>query len=282
MESANFYPDLDRPFLGKGFCVAGSGLQADEGMGSDLGDAYEHSIDLSSYIEPSSSAGPGIELYSDELLAELFAKSGEHGGAAAKAQASAYDYLYPLPSLQVLPALQAQHQLFAGCVPQVTDSRLESVHHHQHHHQQQQQQQHHQQHQQQQQQQHHAVASESRAWMKREPGEVHGACLSKQRQQQQQQQSSKSQKNCKKLLDKGSDEYRLRRERNNIAVRKSRDKAKRRSLETSSRAMELSNENDQLRRRIDELVRELGTLRALITRLPDSALPPSVVGGRES
>uniref|UniRef100_S4RH21 CCAAT enhancer binding protein alpha n=1 Tax=Petromyzon marinus TaxID=7757 RepID=S4RH21_PETMA len=214
----------------------------------------EHSIDLSSYIEPSSSAGPGIELYSDELLAELFAKSGEHGGAAAKAQASAYDYLYPLPSLQVLPALQAQHQLFAGCVPQVTDSRLESD----------------------------AVASESRAWMKREPGEVHGACLSKQRQQQQQQQSSKSQKNCKKLLDKGSDEYRLRRERNNIAVRKSRDKAKRRSLETSSRAMELSNENDQLRRRIDELVRELGTLRALITRLPDSALPPSVVGGRES
>lgn len=41
--------------------------------------------------------------------------------------------------------------------------------------------------------------------------------------------------NCKKNVDKGSDEYKRRRERNNIAVRKSREKAKARSRETEER-----------------------------------------------
>lgn len=40
---------------------------------------------------------------------------------------------------------------------------------------------------------------------------------------------------CKKNLDKSSDEYRRRRERNNIAVRKSREKAKARTRETEER-----------------------------------------------
>lgn len=40
---------------------------------------------------------------------------------------------------------------------------------------------------------------------------------------------------CKKNVDKGSDEYKRRRERNNIAVRKSREKAKARSRETEER-----------------------------------------------
>lgn len=40
---------------------------------------------------------------------------------------------------------------------------------------------------------------------------------------------------CKKNLDKGSDEYKRRRERNNIAVRKSREKAKARTRETEER-----------------------------------------------
>uniref|UniRef100_A0A8C5R1J7 CCAAT enhancer binding protein beta n=1 Tax=Leptobrachium leishanense TaxID=445787 RepID=A0A8C5R1J7_9ANUR len=74
---------------------------------------------------------------------------------------------------------------------------------------------------------------------------------------------------CKKTLDKHSDEYRLRRERNNIAVRKSRDKAKIRNMETQHKVLELSAENDRLQRKVDQLSRELTTLRNLFKQLPE-------------
>uniref|UniRef100_A0A8C4NJD9 BZIP domain-containing protein n=1 Tax=Eptatretus burgeri TaxID=7764 RepID=A0A8C4NJD9_EPTBU len=84
--------------------------------------------------------------------------------------------------------------------------------------------------------------------------------------------SKKSGKSGRKaLLDKSSEEYRLRRERNNIAVRKSRDKAKRRSVETQHRVLELTTENSRLRRRIEGLVRELGALRALFAHGAEGA-----------
>ncbi|XP_010183911.1 PREDICTED: CCAAT/enhancer-binding protein alpha-like, partial [Mesitornis unicolor] len=41
----------------------------------------------------------------------------------------------------------------------------------------------------------------------------------------------------KKTVDKNSNEYRVRRERNNIAVRKSRDKAKQRNVETQQKGL---------------------------------------------
>ena len=47
--------------------------------------------------------------------------------------------------------------------------------------------------------------------------------------------SGKIMPGCKKNVDKSSDEYKRRRERNNIAVRKSREKAKMRSRETEER-----------------------------------------------
>ncbi|XP_062068605.1 CCAAT/enhancer-binding protein epsilon-like [Lepus europaeus] len=56
---------------------------------------------------------------------------------------------------------------------------------------------------------------------------------------------------------KDSLEYRLRRERNNIAVRKSRDKAKRRILEIQ----QYMAENEQLRSRVRQLTQELDILR---------------------
>uniref|UniRef100_A0AAQ4RDY5 BZIP domain-containing protein n=1 Tax=Gasterosteus aculeatus aculeatus TaxID=481459 RepID=A0AAQ4RDY5_GASAC len=59
----------------------------------------------------------------------------------------------------------------------------------------------------------------------------------------------------KKNVDKGSPEYRLRRERNNVAVRKSRDKAKMRNMETQHKVVELSSDNDRLRRRVEHLTR---------------------------
>ncbi|XP_073326448.1 CCAAT/enhancer-binding protein beta [Pagrus major] len=69
----------------------------------------------------------------------------------------------------------------------------------------------------------------------------------------------------KKRLDKDSDEYKVRRERNNLAVRKSRDKAKMRNLETQHKVLELAAENDRLQKRVEQLSRELATLRNLLS-----------------
>ncbi|KAK9515059.1 hypothetical protein VZT92_025730 [Zoarces viviparus] len=70
---------------------------------------------------------------------------------------------------------------------------------------------------------------------------------------------------AKKRLDKDSDEYRVRRERNNLAVRKSRDKAKVRNMETQHKVLELAAENDRLQKRVEQLSRELSTLRNLLS-----------------
>ncbi|XP_005930687.1 CCAAT/enhancer-binding protein beta [Haplochromis burtoni] len=70
---------------------------------------------------------------------------------------------------------------------------------------------------------------------------------------------------AKKRLDKDSEEYRVRRERNNLAVRKSRDKAKMRNLETQHKVLELAAENDRLQKRVEQLSRELTTLRNLLS-----------------
>ncbi|XP_059368688.1 CCAAT/enhancer-binding protein alpha-like [Carassius carassius] len=75
----------------------------------------------------------------------------------------------------------------------------------------------------------------------------------------------------KKQIDKNSSEYRLRRERNNIAVRKSRDKAKIRNVETQQKVFELSADNDRLRKRVEHLTRELDTLRGIFRQLPDGS-----------
>ncbi|XP_067108452.1 CCAAT/enhancer-binding protein delta [Osmerus mordax] len=65
----------------------------------------------------------------------------------------------------------------------------------------------------------------------------------------------------KKSVDRYSHEYRQRRERNNIAVRKSRDKAKQRNLDVQQNMIELGAENDRLHKTIEQLTRELTGLR---------------------
>ncbi|XP_051920177.1 CCAAT/enhancer-binding protein alpha [Hippocampus zosterae] len=79
---------------------------------------------------------------------------------------------------------------------------------------------------------------------------------------------------AKKRVDKSSPEYRLRRERNNVAVRKSRDKAKMRNMETQQKVLELSSDNERLRRRVDHLSRELDALRGVFGQQPPP-LPPA-------
>lgn len=83
---------------------------------------------------------------------------------------------------------------------------------------------------------------------------------------------------AKKRVDKSSPEYRLRRERNNVAVRKSRDKAKMRNMETQQKVLELSSDNERLRRRVDHLSRELDTLRGVFRQQP----PPDARYGAHS
>jgi CCAAT/enhancer binding protein (C/EBP) delta len=76
--------------------------------------------------------------------------------------------------------------------------------------------------------------------------------------------------------DRGSPEYRQRRERNNIAVRKSRDKAKRRNQEMQQKLVELSAENEKLHQRVEQLTRDLAGLRQFFKQLPSPPfLPPA-------
>ncbi|XP_042369841.1 CCAAT/enhancer-binding protein beta-like [Plectropomus leopardus] len=70
----------------------------------------------------------------------------------------------------------------------------------------------------------------------------------------------------KRSISKDSEEYRQRRERNNIAVRKSRDKARRRILLTQQRAMQLQEENQKLQMRIGQLTQELDTLKHILSQ----------------
>lgn len=70
----------------------------------------------------------------------------------------------------------------------------------------------------------------------------------------------------KRSINKDSAEYRLRRERNNIAVRKSRDKARRRILLTQQRAQQLQEENQKLQLRIGQLTQELDTLKHILSQ----------------
>lgn len=77
-----------------------------------------------------------------------------------------------------------------------------------------------------------------------------------------------------KPCDKNSDEYRRRRERNNIAVRKSREKAKVRSREVEEKVKVLLKENDRLHKQVDGLNEELSVLKTFIS---NAALPDHVI-----
>jgi len=77
---------------------------------------------------------------------------------------------------------------------------------------------------------------------------------------------SPSSKKSKQLV-KGSMEYVQKRQRNNVAVRRSRDKAKQKALETQRKVEELSSENTRLHERVAELSHELNTLKNLLKSL---------------
>ena len=75
---------------------------------------------------------------------------------------------------------------------------------------------------------------------------------------------AKTAKGVKRPAEKETDDdYVKKRERNNIAVRKSRMKAKERIEETRKRVVELSKENEELRNKVSLLQKELNVLRSL-------------------
>lgn len=67
----------------------------------------------------------------------------------------------------------------------------------------------------------------------------------------------------RKQLDKGSDEYRKRREKNNEAVKKSRIKSKAKTVETQDQVNVLMQENQLLNQKVASLTKEFELLKDL-------------------
>ncbi|NXK96553.1 CEBPG protein, partial [Formicarius rufipectus] len=65
------------------------------------------------------------------------------------------------------------------------------------------------------------------------------------------------------FVDRNSDEYRQRRERNNMAVKKSRLKSKQKAQDTLQRVNQLKEENERLEAKIKLLTKELSVLKDL-------------------
>lgn len=266
--------------------------QQNPDFGGDIGD-HETSIDLSAYIDPSA--------FNDDFLADLF----HHNSRQDKLKAMNGEY----EPVQCGPTQQQQQLYMSGYM----DSKLEPMYEQRirpvpikqeprddddlthtmpptyHHAQQQQQyaghaQQQPQQQQQQQQQMPHLqyqIAHCAQTTMHLQPGHPtppptpvpsphHHHHHGHHGHHHKMLERGKS----KKHVDKSSPEYRLRRERNNVAVRKSRDKAKMRNLETQQKVVELSADNERLRRRVEHLTRELDTLRGIFRQLPDGSYKP--------
>uniref|UniRef100_H3C1U7 CCAAT/enhancer-binding protein gamma n=1 Tax=Tetraodon nigroviridis TaxID=99883 RepID=H3C1U7_TETNG len=83
----------------------------------------------------------------------------------------------------------------------------------------------------------------------------------------------------KQPADKDSEEYRLRRERNNLAVKKSRMRSKQKAMDTQQRVNELKEENERLEAKIKLLSKELSVLKDLFLEhahnLADNAQAPA-------
>lgn len=90
----------------------------------------------------------------------------------------------------------------------------------------------------------------------------------------------------KTQADKDSDEYRQRRERNNLAVKKSRMRSKQKAQDTQQRVNELKEENERLEAKIKLLSKELSVLKDLFLEhahnLADNVQPPGAEGASPS
>ena len=81
---------------------------------------------------------------------------------------------------------------------------------------------------------------------------------------------------AREATEKNTPEYFKKRERNNESVRKSRDKARQKQLETEGRVQVLSAENQRLQTKVDDLERELAILRGLFSNV-GAAIPKELI-----
>nr|XP_016850619.1 PREDICTED: CCAAT/enhancer-binding protein delta [Anolis carolinensis] len=215
----------------------------------------ESAIDFSSYIDSMAAAVPTLELCHDELFADLF-NSNHHGKAAA-----AGEYLHPAPPPP--PGLLLQASVppgpLRGAVKQepdwgelAPDSLLPSQI---------------------------AACAQTVVSLSGQPTPpaspepAPGSASPSSYSSRSSSSSSSSsglgkERGGKKCVDRFSPEYRQRRERNNIAVRKSRDKAKRRNQEMQQKLLELTAENERLHKRVEQLSRDLSQVRHYFKQLP--------------
>ncbi|KAG8442080.1 hypothetical protein GDO86_011030 [Hymenochirus boettgeri] len=247
MEPTNFYEQ--RPGASVAPCKPRSACEEPEPPVSAVGTLAELSaataiyddesaIDFSSYIDSMSSV-PNLELCHDELFADLF-NSSKAGGE--RVEGGGDFYLTGLLSATHCAAPSAKVQLKQE--PDWSDSDLSSSLPNQ-------------------------IAACAQTSVSLQPTpptspEPSGTsdCSSPA--------SCGKDRSSKKTADRFSPEYRQRRERNNIAVRKSRDKAKRRNLDMQQKLLELSSENEKLHKRIELLTRDLSNLRHYFKQLPPS------------
>ncbi|NXN45089.1 CEBPA protein, partial [Rhinoptilus africanus] len=279
MEQANFYEvdsrppmssgqhhQLQTPLLGSAYGYREAPSAAPAAGGAELGDICENenSIDISAYIDPAA--------FNDEFLADLFQHSKQQEKAKA-ILAGDFDFhsMHGAGAAASAPGHQQQHhqQPLFGCVAGYMDGKLDPLY------------------------ERIAAPGLRPLVIKQEPREeeeVKAAALSALYPHHAAQQHpshlqyqiahcaqttmmpADHRGKSKKTVDKNSNEYRVRRERNNIAVRKSRDKAKQRNVETQQKVLELTTDNERLRKRVEQLTRELETLRGIFRQLPESSL----------
>ncbi|KAI8759526.1 CCAAT/enhancer-binding protein alpha isoform X2 [Biomphalaria glabrata] len=76
-----------------------------------------------------------------------------------------------------------------------------------------------------------------------------------------------SSKSRRRHVEKGTQEYVDKRARNNVAVRKSRAKAKEKQRETEGRVKDLLDQNHQLQKKVDMLSKELSVLKNVLSSI---------------
>ncbi|XP_033125359.1 CCAAT/enhancer-binding protein beta-like [Anneissia japonica] len=78
---------------------------------------------------------------------------------------------------------------------------------------------------------------------------------------------SKSAKRQRQVPEKGTHEYLQKREKNNVAVRKSREKSKKKAVQLQDKVKQLTDENDRLNKKVELLTKELSVLKQLFTNV---------------
>ncbi|XP_037538238.1 CCAAT/enhancer-binding protein delta [Nematolebias whitei] len=250
MEPANFYESTKLGCPQQGFCKPGSRVEgpAEDGTMVELNNTPamyddESAIDFSQYIESMTSV-PNLELCNDELFLDLFNTVKQEKSELYAMQSSAQQPERKLEKGALSASIKQESDWSDSDVSSSLPSQIETC----------------------------AQTSVSLPTGQPTPPTTPEPVSSAKSSPRKAQGREKG----KKAVDRFSADYRQRRERNNIAVRKSRDKAKRRNLDMQQKLIELSVDNEKLHKTIEQLTRELSGLRDFFKQVPNSSFPVSI------